>query len=209
MLNWKTIAGFALALYLVAVESALRVGEDEQIVITRFGEPVGDVITEPGWTFKPLLVDAVHRFAKGPLPYHGDGFQLSMPGGSALLLNVAGEWRVTDALAFYQQCQDESRARARLGDVFRQALEELMAAGNPAELAAILGSAAAVGEELSIRDARYEQIREEIVARAQLQILEWGIEILSIEVTAAEPRHEAEAPERAGETQHDGDPISR
>ncbi len=183
------LAAFSLVLVgcVLLLESVLVVGEDEQVLLTRFGQPVGDVITEPGRYLRVPMVDTAHRFAKGPLPYHGEGFQVPAPEGSTVRLEIAARWRVTDARVFYQGFQDESRARARLDGVFRQALEEVAAAWDPAELIEILEAVPGRGAEPTLADARNQRFSEEIVARAQLQVAEWGIKILDVETLGNRP----------------------
>jgi len=49
------VAGIVLAVLVVVAASAFRVGEAEQVIITQFGDPIGDPIATPGLHFKVPL----------------------------------------------------------------------------------------------------------------------------------------------------------
>ena len=48
------------------------VNETNQVIITQFGEPVGDPITEPGLKFKVPFIQKLHRFDKRFLEWDGE-----------------------------------------------------------------------------------------------------------------------------------------
>jgi len=49
---------------LLGASSAYVVDQAEQAIIVQFGEPVGDVVTEPGLHWKVPLIQEVRRFDK-------------------------------------------------------------------------------------------------------------------------------------------------
>ena len=53
-----------LAALLAVSGAAYVVYETEQAIITQFGEPVGEPVTEPGLHFKIPIIRKVHRFDK-------------------------------------------------------------------------------------------------------------------------------------------------
>ena len=56
-----TVGGAILALILLA-SATYTVSETEQVIITQFGEPIGDAVTEPGLHFKAPFIHRVTRF---------------------------------------------------------------------------------------------------------------------------------------------------
>ena len=52
------------AAFVLARPAFYSVSEADQVVITRFGKPVGKPITTPGLQFKIPFVDQVNRFDK-------------------------------------------------------------------------------------------------------------------------------------------------
>ena len=68
----------ALALGLITLfSSAYVVHETEQVIITQFGEPKGEPITEAGLYFKTPFVQEVNRIEKRYLPWDGPATEMS------------------------------------------------------------------------------------------------------------------------------------
>ena len=57
-----------ILLMIVVFQSAYVVKETEQVVITQFGKPVGDAITEPGLKFKTPFIQKTNYFEKNTTP---------------------------------------------------------------------------------------------------------------------------------------------
>jgi membrane protease subunit HflC len=52
--------------------AAYTVAENEQVIITEFGRPVGGPVTQAGLHWRTPFVQTVHRFEKRLLEYNGD-----------------------------------------------------------------------------------------------------------------------------------------
>ena len=74
------VIAVALVLFLVFSGSFYTVDQTEQVIITQFGKPVGDPITEPGLHFKTPLVQSVNSLDKRFLEW--DGAPVSIPTSS-------------------------------------------------------------------------------------------------------------------------------
>ena len=105
------IAGF------LGVASTYTLAESEQAVITRFGEPRGQPITEPGLRFKVPFADTVNRFDKRWLDWRGDPNQIPTKDKKYIWVDTFGRWRIVDPLRFFQRLRDESNAKSRLDDI--------------------------------------------------------------------------------------------
>lgn len=105
---------------LVAVlgfSSAYTLSEHEQAVITRFGEPQGAPVTEPGLHFKVPFADTVNRFDKRWLDWRGDPNQIPTKDKKYIWVDTFARWRIVDPLRFFQRLRDERNAQSRLDDI--------------------------------------------------------------------------------------------
>lgn len=114
----KLLALAAIAVALLAVSGALFVvGETQQVVITRFGEPVGTPITTPGLKFKWPIVDRANYFEKRFLPWDGETNQIPTRDKRFIYVDSYARWQITDPLKFFQRLRDERGAQSRLDDI--------------------------------------------------------------------------------------------
>ena len=60
----------------LGMNAIYTVSEVDQVVVTRFGAPVGKPEVNPGTKFKVPFVDVVNRFDKRFLPWDGDANQM-------------------------------------------------------------------------------------------------------------------------------------
>ena len=77
-MNKTIISGVVLGvLVLVVIMGAMFVvDETEQVIILRFGKPIGEPITTAGLNFKLPFFDDVRRFEKRVLEWDGDENQI-------------------------------------------------------------------------------------------------------------------------------------
>jgi membrane protease subunit HflC len=93
------------------------VNEVEQVIITQFGEPVGDPITTPGLKFKVPFIQTVNRFDKRFLEWDGDPNQVPTRDRRFIWVDTYARWRIVDPLLFLQRLRDERGAQTRLDDI--------------------------------------------------------------------------------------------
>jgi modulator of FtsH protease HflC len=110
------IAVVALALFLVP-QTAYIVDESEQVILTQFGKPVGEPVTEPGLYFKTPFVQTVNRFDKRFLEWDGERNQLPTRDKRFIFVDTYARWRISDPLKFFQRLRDERGAQSRLDDI--------------------------------------------------------------------------------------------
>ena len=119
MKSSRLIGIFGL-IFLVAVgigSSAFTVAETEQALITQFGEPVGEPITEAGLHWRTPFVQKVHRFEKRLLEHDGDADQITTREKKNIFLDTFARWRIVDPLLFYRRVQNEAGAKSKLNDI--------------------------------------------------------------------------------------------
>lgn len=110
-----------LAILVVALFAALScffiVKETQQVVITRFGRPIGQPITTAGLHFKMPLIDKTVVFEKRVLEWDGDPNQIPTRDKKYILVDSTARWKIVDALTFLQTVGNETGAQSRLDDI--------------------------------------------------------------------------------------------
>ena len=101
------------------------VDEAEQAIVVQFGEPIGDVIDEPGLKFK-LPWQKVRYFDKRLLVWDGDVTQIPTLGREFILVDTTARWRITDPLLFLTSVRDEAGARTRLDDIVDSVVRDMV-----------------------------------------------------------------------------------
>jgi modulator of FtsH protease HflC len=185
-----TLAAVALTLLLAASASAYRVGEAEQVIITQFGNPIGDPITEPGLHFKAPFIQQANYFDKRFLEWDGSPNQVPTKDKRFIWVDTYARWRIVDPLRFFQRLRDERGAQSRLDDILdgetrnavaRYDLIELVRTSNrdPADI-----PIEAEEEEviLNIIQKGREQVSREILERAAGRTSDLGIELLDLRI---------------------------
>ena len=93
------------------------VGEAQQVILTQFGKPVKEPVTEAGLKMKVPFIQEVNRIDKRVLPW--DGSPSDMPTKDKLYISVDlfARWRIVDPLAYFLRLRDERSALSRLDDI--------------------------------------------------------------------------------------------
>lgn len=113
--NISLIAGGILLL--TAFLSAFTVDEKEQAVITQFGRPIGEAITEPGVYFKIPFIQKANFFEKRYMEWDGDPNQVPTKDKKFIFVDTYARWQITDPLQFFKRMTNERVAQSRLDDI--------------------------------------------------------------------------------------------
>ena len=103
------------------------VNESEQVVITQFGEPVDEPVTQPGLNFKIPLIQKANYFDRRFLAWDGEPKQVSTRDKRFININTYARWRISDPLKYAQRLFDESKAQNRLGAILEGATQNEIA----------------------------------------------------------------------------------
>ena len=115
-LSWKT--GWLLGLIILTFYlSAYSVNQAEQVIVTQFGRPVGDPVTEPGLHLKLPFVQQVNSFDKRYLAWDGPMVEMSTKDKTYVQVDTFARWRITDPMRYYLRLRDERSAQSRLEDI--------------------------------------------------------------------------------------------
>lgn len=111
-----TLLGFLV--FLLFISGALyTVREDKQILITQFGKPVGDPISEAGLHFKIPFIQKINEIEKRVLSWDGNSSQMPTRDKLYIQVDTFARWEVSDPLVYFQKLRDERSAQSRLDDV--------------------------------------------------------------------------------------------
>jgi len=192
----KTVVIAILAVVVIAGANFVlyTVDESQQAIIVQFGEPVGDVITEPGLKAK-LPWQNVRYFDKRLLVWDGDVTQIPTLGREFILVDTTARWRIADPLLFLTSVRDEAGARTRLDDIVDSVVRDMVSSTELEEIVRSKDWSVDVEElddpALAERnDVNLEQqpnlgrelLEEEILARAKRAMPQLGIELDDVRI---------------------------
>ena len=171
---------------LVLLGSALyTISEVDQAIITRFGQPVGEPVTEPGLHLKLPFIDVANMFEKRFLEWDGFPNQVPTRDRRFIFVDTYARWRITDPLLFFQRVRNELGAQARLDDILdgetrnavaRHDLIEIVRTSNR-EPVFVDGDEPEILEPIT---TGRELITQEILRAAATAVGEYGIELLDL-----------------------------
>lgn len=113
----RNVALFVLPVTVVLVSATYTVDETEQVIITQFGQPVGDPITTSGLKLKTPFIQTAHFFEKRFLEWDGSPNQVPTRDKRFIWVDTYARWRISDPLRFFQRLRDERGAQSRLDDI--------------------------------------------------------------------------------------------
>ena len=178
---------------LIALAGTLRstlfiVNEYDQVIITQFGEPVGDPITEPGLKFKVPFIQKLHRFDKRFLEWDGDVAELPTKDKVFIKVDTYARWRISDPLLYFQRLRNETVAQTRLDDILDGEARKAIANHNLIEVIRSTNrtpeqdeSVPDLAGELGEINVGREKIRAEVLAAGQARTADLGIEVLDVQ----------------------------
>ena len=188
----KLLITLAVSVFLgiiVLVQSLYKIDETEQVIITQFGKPIGEVISDSGLKLKVPFIQTVNRIEKRILLW--DGAANDMPTKDKLYITVDtfGRWRIKDPLQYFLRLRDERSALSRLEDILGSETRNAVAKHELIEIIRTtkdrkpavdpLLENANISTLLPITRGR-RQVEQDIYAAASNKLLEFGIELLDI-----------------------------
>jgi membrane protease subunit HflC len=190
-----TIPAVALfAALFLTFNAAFIIDQAEQGILVQFGEPIGDVITEPGLHWRVPFVQEVRRFDKRLLAWDGDVSQIPTLGREFIIVDTTARWRISDPLQFLRSVRDETGARTRLDNILDSATRDIVSG---TELEEIVRSAdwqvdveeldeeelSALGETNLERPTKGRvQLEQEMLAAASRLMPGLGIELVDVRI---------------------------
>ena len=116
-----------LAVIIVGSSSIYIINEREQAVVTQFGKPVGEAVTDAGLHFKTPLIQRVIKFDKRILQWDGSAKEIPTLDNKYIIIDAFARWKISDALQFYKSAKNEMQAQSRLDDILDGAVRDEIA----------------------------------------------------------------------------------
>ncbi|MGM0587650.1 MAG: protease modulator HflC [Bacteroidota bacterium] len=118
----------------IAMDGFFIVNEEEQVIITQFGKPIGESITSPGLHFKVPVIQNANFFDKRYLEWDGDRNQIPTKDKKFIFVDSYARWQINDPLQFFRRLQNERGAQSRLDDILDGETRSVIASNDLREL---------------------------------------------------------------------------
>src|ERR1700741_3271979 len=179
---------------LVISLSVYTVDQTEQVIITQFGQPEGEPITEPGLHFKVPFVQAVNTLDKRFLEWDGAPVAIPTRDKTYIHVDTFARWRIEDPKTYFVRLHDERSAQSRLEDILGSETRNSIAKHDLIEIVRTDknrqpirdeslkgGPTGAIGVLPPIQFGR-QKIEEEIKTSATQKLAEFGITVLDFRI---------------------------
>jgi membrane protease subunit HflC len=185
--------GIALAVLVVVTGSSAlyTVSMTEQVIITQFGEPIGQAVTTAGLHVKVPFVQEANRFEKRWLEWNGNANQVPTRDKKYIGVETYARWRIAKPLLFFQRLRDEGRAQSRLDDIIDGETRNVIAAHNLIEAVRTTNRPFEKAEEAEdVMEAESmhqielgrDKITRLILERVSKVVPDYGIELVDVQI---------------------------
>jgi membrane protease subunit HflC len=163
------------------------VRETDTVILTQFGAPVGEPISEPGLHWKTPFVQEVNRIEKRVLEFDGPAVRMPTKDKTYIEVDTFARWRIADPGKWFVTLRNERSAQSRIEDIIGS---ETRAAVASHELIEVVRSdrnrTAAVDPTAqgaaSLRPASRgrKELEKDILAAAAPKLAALGMELLDV-----------------------------
>ncbi len=167
------------------------VEETDQVIITQFGKPVGEPVTEAGLYFKLPFIQEINRIEKRFLPWDGPSNEMSTKDKTYLIIDTFARWRISDPMQYFLRLRDERSALSRLDDILGSETRNAVAKHELIEIVrttkdrkaktdeSLAQGIGQVGMLYPIKIGR-EKVEQQIFENAASKLEGFGIELLDV-----------------------------
>jgi len=189
-----------IAVAVIAVTAFYTVDETKQVVVTQFGRPVGNPITDAGLHFKVPFLQRANYFEKRVMKWDGRPTQIPTRDKKYIWVDTTARWRIKDPLLFLKRVGTTATALSRLDGIIDSVVRDQVSNNDLEELVRSEGWEEARQKlmEAGLPDLQFlgafrdtqgdrlvkgrERITREMVANASNLVPEFGIELLDIRI---------------------------
>ena len=111
------VAALVLIVLLFVTGTVYTVREDQQVIKTQFGKPIGEPITEAGLHFKLPFIVKVNVIEKRVLAWDGESAQMPTRDKTYIQVDTFARWEISKPLLYFKTLRDERSALSRLDDI--------------------------------------------------------------------------------------------
>ncbi len=180
------IAVILVGLYLCVY----TVDEREQVVITEFGRPIGEMIAEPGIHTK-LPYRTVTKFPKNLLEWDGDPDQIQTLDKRFIWVDAFSRWKIVNPLKYFETVRHEVQAQAILDGILNSTIrnavtsypliESVRNTNRELDFSELALVDEKTEQDLQISTGR-RQIARSILEEAQPKLDKFGIELVDVKI---------------------------
>jgi membrane protease subunit HflC len=138
MISSKSLALLVGAAFLVIVSlaSTFEVGQTQQALLLRFGEPVPErgLVTAPGLHFKLPFIESVVYIDRRILDLESPKQEILASDNQRLEVDAFVRYRIVDPLKFYQTVGSVARADNQLASVLNSAVRRVLSEANQMQI---------------------------------------------------------------------------
>ncbi len=191
--------GFLITLLLAITGVFYTVDETQQVIITQFGQPIGQAIKQAGLYVKTPFIQEVNRFDKRILEWDGEPNQIPTLDKRYIWVDTTARWRIKDPLKFLQSFGNETVAHARLDDILDASTRDVISGHNLVEVIRNTNDIVTrlkeqgrnqadldviSNDEAALEPVKYgrDLLTRDIIKRAQPRLQEFGIELIDIRI---------------------------
>jgi modulator of FtsH protease HflC len=183
----------ASAVILILLSSCYVVNETDQVIITRFGKPMGAPVTNAGLYTKIPFITTVNRFEKRALDWDGRPIEMPTKDKTYLVVDAFARWRIVDAEAYFLRLRDERSAQSRLDDIIGGEIRNVVASHELIEIVrndktrkpATADSGDGLARTISWPPIRFGRsaLERTVLESAGPKLRVFGIELLNVQFT--------------------------
>jgi modulator of FtsH protease HflC len=93
------------------------VGENDIVIVTQFGRPIGQPITAAGLHFKLPFVQQINRMDSRIHEWSGQAVAMPTRDKLYIIVDSYARWRISDPLLWFTRLRDERSALSRMDDI--------------------------------------------------------------------------------------------
>ena len=181
----------ALALLIIFTDALYIISETNQVIITQFGEPIGNAVTSPGLHIKAPFIQKTNFFEKRWLEWDGDPNQIPTKDKKYIWVDTYARWRISDPLIYFQRVRDERGAYSRIDDIVDGETRNAVANFDLIEIVRVSNREFEMTEEISVLEKREviqkieigrEKIANIILEKSSKISPEFGVEITDVKI---------------------------
>ncbi len=187
--RWIPIIVVVILGLIVVGGSLYTIDQTQQVVITQFGEPIGDPISEPGLHVKIPFIQQVNYFEKRILAWDGLPTQVPTKDKRYIWVDTTARWRIVEPLKFLQTVGGERTALGRLDDIIDSATRNQITNHLLYELVRDSGrefveteESLEIEEVIGVVQYGREKISRGILEEAALLVPQFGIELVDVRI---------------------------
>jgi len=180
-----------VAVLFVGYNSIYTIRETEQVILTQFGEVVGEPVTQSGLQFKIPFIQKTNVLERRILAWDGRSTEMTTKDKTYIQVDTFARWRIADPKQFFLRLRDVRRAQSRLDGILGSATKDAIAKHELVEVVrSTKGRIPQTDTSLELENDRLGvlpdidkgrvAVEEEIVKAAAQELAELGIELLDL-----------------------------